>query len=128
MACPWAKIEKPEPVNFTDIMSEEVAKDLQAKEQKKYLESQFTPYENDTIDISEAAAIPEDIPEDVLRALSDETCDSDAIIAQQLQQQFDKEYDDELKRIEQHYNGSSKISISFDNFRRAPMNNGKFIG
>lgn len=35
MACPWANIKKPEPVNLTEIMSEEVAKDLQAKENEK---------------------------------------------------------------------------------------------
>lgn len=35
MACPWANIKKPEPVNLTEIMSEEVARDLQAKENEK---------------------------------------------------------------------------------------------
>lgn len=35
MSCPWAKIEKPDPINLAEIMSEEVAKDLQAKEDKK---------------------------------------------------------------------------------------------
>lgn len=35
MACPWANIKKPEAVNLTEIMSEEVARDLQAKENEK---------------------------------------------------------------------------------------------
>lgn len=122
MACPWAKIEKPEPINLVDIMSEEVAKDLQAKEEKNYFENKF-PIDSRTL--NEEAAVSENIPDDVLRALSDETCDSDAIIALNLQLQFDKEYDHELKRKEQHYNGSSKVSISFDNYRRTPLNAGK---
>lgn len=39
MSCPWAKIDKPEPMNLQEIMSEEVAKDLQAKEEKKYMKN-----------------------------------------------------------------------------------------
>lgn len=121
MSSPWAKIEKPEPLNFEEIMSEQVATDLQAKEQKRY----FDRLESSDHTISEAAGVG-DIPEEVLKALSDDPVESDEIIARMLQMQFDKEYDDGLKREEKHFNGSSKVSISFDNYRRAPLNDGKF--
>ncbi|KAG5875520.1 hypothetical protein JTB14_013675 [Gonioctena quinquepunctata] len=118
MSCPWAKIEKPEPVNLNDIISEEVARDLQAKEEKKLLESATTVGENNKA-IGKGDV---EIPDDVLKALSDENFESDETIAQMLQMQFDKEYDDELRRKEDKFNGASKVSISFDNYRRAPLN------
>ncbi|XP_018568166.1 serine/threonine-protein kinase RIO3 [Anoplophora glabripennis] len=122
MSCPWAKIEKPEPVNFADILSEEVAKDLQAKEDKKLVD--MFNEENQVEDTEAAvAALVEDIPTEILKAISDDSFESDAMIAQMLQMQFDKEYDQELKRKEEKYNGSSKVSISFDNYRRVPLNN-----
>lgn len=67
----------------------------------------------------------DDIPDEVLRAISNETVDSDALIARMLQMQYDKEYDNMLKRTEQKYNGDSKVSISFENFKRTPENFGK---
>lgn len=122
MSNPWAKIEKPEPVNFADILSEEVAKDLQAKEDKKLVH--MFKEENQTEEAAVAAVI-DDIPTEILKAITDDTFESDAMIAQMLQMQFDKEYDQELKRKEEKYNGASKVSISFDNYRRVPLNNGK---
>lgn len=112
MSSPWAKIVAPEPVNLQDIMSEEIAKDLQAKEIEKYSDiASNTP-----------GSAEFKIPEDVLQQISSDVCDSDAVIAGMLQRQFDKEYDDMLKRTENKYNGTSKVSISFDNYRRAPLN------
>ncbi|CAG9828082.1 unnamed protein product [Diabrotica balteata] len=115
MSCPWAKIEKPEPVNLEEIMSEEVARELQAKEDKKLNREVNEQLEN-------AEQLPTDIPSDILKALSDNAFDSDETIAKMLQMQYDKEYDDQLKRTEEKFNGSSKVSISFDNYRRAPLN------
>lgn len=112
MSSPWAKITKPEPVNLQDIMSEEVAKDLQKKENDKY----FDKAANFTID--------DEIPQEVLDALKDDfvgsvDSDSDAAIAQMLQLQYDKEHDMLLKKTEEKYNGASKVSVSFKNFMRA---------
>lgn len=47
------------------------------------------------------------------------------MIAQMLQMQFDKEYDEMLTKTEQKFNGASKVSISFENYRRTPQNFGK---
>lgn len=117
MSSPWAKIVVPEPVNLKDIMSEEVAKDLQAKEVEKYAKQ---------VNNLGATSDTFEIPTEVLEQISDDKCVSDAVIASMMQRQFDKEYDDMLKRTENKYNGTSKVSISFDNYRRAPLNEGMF--
>lgn len=46
--------------------------------------------------------------------LSEDTCDttSDLVLAQMLQMQFDREYDDQLRREEKKFNGDSKGSVN----------------
>uniref|UniRef100_A0A3B5KW86 Serine/threonine-protein kinase RIO3 n=1 Tax=Xiphophorus couchianus TaxID=32473 RepID=A0A3B5KW86_9TELE len=44
--------------------------------------------------------------------------DSDLMLAQMLQMQFDREFDDQLRREERKLNGDSKVSISFENYRK----------
>ncbi|XP_058445858.1 serine/threonine-protein kinase RIO3 [Malaya genurostris] len=63
------------------------------------------------------------IPEDVLRAIEDadqKQIDSDATIAKLLQAQFDSEYDEQLKREENHMNKNSRVKISLKNYRMVP--------
>ncbi|XP_061522829.1 serine/threonine-protein kinase RIO3 isoform X2 [Phycodurus eques] len=43
---------------------------------------------------------------------------SDLMLAQMLQMQFDREFDDQLRREEKKFNGDSKVSISFENYRK----------
>lgn len=111
MSCPWAKISTPEPTNLQDIMSEEIARDLQAKEVQKYAEV-----------VNETSPDNFEIPKEILEQVGGDICDSDAAIASMLQRQFDKEYDDMLKRTENKYNGTSKVSVSLENYRRMPSN------
>ncbi|XP_073826552.1 serine/threonine-protein kinase RIO3 [Musca autumnalis] len=47
-----------------------------------------------------------------------EGCESDAVIAQMLQAQFDKEYNEELKRIEKAQNKQSKITVCLDKYMK----------
>nr|CAI5822267.1 unnamed protein product [Callosobruchus analis] len=110
MSCPWAKIEKPEPVNLTEVMSEELAREMQEKEYKKL---QGTPYQTPNI-IQEATTSSTSLP----------SCsvDDDEMIAKMLQIQFDKEYDEYLALTERKYNGGSKVSVSFENYKRTPLN------
>ncbi|KAL1494337.1 hypothetical protein ABEB36_009952 [Hypothenemus hampei] len=123
MSCPWANIKKIEPSSLADIMSEEVARDLQAKEDEKYrIALDYDKQDEAGPAILYDTQVIEDIPDDVLKAISNDSVESDAIIAQLLQIQFDKEHDDVLKIKEQKFNGSSKVSISLDNFKRAPLN------
>lgn len=102
---PWGKISQPSSVtSLTDIMSEQLAKDLHEKEVKSYVES--------NTGLSEASGIGNI---DLLE--SSEGCDSDMMIAQMLQLQFDKEHDEMLKRTEAKFNGTSKVCITYDNFK-----------
>lgn len=110
MSCPWAKISAPEPVNLQEIMSEEMARDLQAKEVEKYAEI-----------VNDTAPDHFEIPQEILEQVGEDVCDSDAVIANMLQRQFDREYDEMLKRTEDKYNGTSKVSVSLEKFKRMPL-------
>ncbi|XP_046980764.1 serine/threonine-protein kinase RIO3 [Schistocerca americana] len=104
---PWGKLSQPaETVSFADIMSEQLARDLQLKEEE-------TIY-NDTSS-QPTSATPELIA-------NSPDCDSDRVIAQMLQVQFDEEYDKMLRRTENKFNGTSKVSVSFSNYRIIPDN------
>ncbi len=144
MSSPWGKIEQPEPVEFHNIMSEEYARGLQDKENKKFAQQfskqysdQLTPPPppvihsetdaTDETDESSASALyqpNDDIPEEVLNAIKndisyqlDDFCDSDKLIAEMLQAQFDHERDIEVKRIEKQQNKDSKVSVSYSKYR-----------
>lgn len=142
MSSPWGKIEQPEPVEFHNIMSEEYARGLQDRENKKFAQrfsKQYSDQLTTTVPSSETetatteplqSEIPQinnDIPEEVLNAIKndvsyqlDDFCDSDKLIAEMLQAQFDHERDIELKRIEKHNNKDSKVSVSFSKYRSVP--------
>lgn len=60
---------------------------------------------------------PNDLPADVLALIQDED-ESDAVIAQMLQSQFDHEYNEELRRIERQQNKQSKITVTLNKFLR----------
>ncbi|XP_046749111.1 serine/threonine-protein kinase RIO3-like isoform X1 [Diprion similis] len=104
MSSPWAKIQPATTaVSLTEIMSEEVAKDLQEKEIRKHVD----------------LVMPEPTPEECGLLELDDT-DSDAVIAQMLQAQFNREYDSMLKRTEDKFNGFSKVNVSYSNYRTCP--------
>ncbi|XP_046969229.1 serine/threonine-protein kinase RIO3 [Vanessa cardui] len=116
MSNPWKKVSVPcDTQNLSDIMSEEYAKGLQVKEEIKFAEQ---------ISDNHVSAESTELSPDILRQIEEsnvkEYCDSDAIIAKVLQCQFDKEYDDEIKRVEKKRNGDAKVSVSFDNYRNVP--------
>ncbi|XP_058819869.1 serine/threonine-protein kinase RIO3 isoform X2 [Topomyia yanbarensis] len=63
------------------------------------------------------------IPVEVLRAIEEadqKQIDSDATIAKLLQAQFDSDYDEQLKREENHMNKNSRVKISLKNYRMVP--------
>ncbi|XP_037031578.1 serine/threonine-protein kinase RIO3 [Bradysia coprophila] len=141
MSSPWGKIEQPEPVEFHNIMSEEYARGLQDKENKKFAQK-FRQQYSDQLPSSKASEadvsateqssselpcqISDDIPDEVLNAIKndmslsyqlDDFCDSDKLIAEMLQAQFDHERDVEVKRIEKQQNKDSKVSVSYSKYR-----------
>ncbi|CAK1586649.1 unnamed protein product [Parnassius mnemosyne] len=116
MSNPWKKVQAPVDVqNLSDIMSEEYARGLQVKEEIKFAE-QITDHHE--------VSVSNEVPPEVLKQIAEcnvkDYCDSDAIIAKVLQCQFDKEYDDEVKRVEKKRNGDAKVSISYNNYRNIP--------
>lgn len=143
----WKNVSQIEATNLQDIMSEEYARGLQDKENRKYEEilnenfrSQPAAMKHEEVPVagtSQAAVETFDvefgaqnnfdgIPTDVLACIQNDSelsqsvdfCDSDRLLAEMLQAQFDKEHDQEVSRIEKHANKASKVAVSFTNFRR----------
>ncbi|XP_032407890.1 LOW QUALITY PROTEIN: serine/threonine-protein kinase RIO3 [Xiphophorus hellerii] len=93
---PWGSVGPAAPAcSLTEVMSEQLARQLDE-------EDQGFPA------LPHPAADPEEGPD----------TDSDLMLAQMLQMQFDREFDDQLRREERKLNGDSKVSISFENYRK----------
>ncbi|XP_072175800.1 serine/threonine-protein kinase RIO3-like [Diadema setosum] len=105
-ANPWGKGISANVSSLSSVMDEEYAKQLQTEEEAVI-----------TADATADSASPLlEIPADLADEMGPETS-SDLLLAQMLQLQFDREYDAELAREEQKCNGSSKVGISFSNYR-----------
>lgn len=119
MSSPW-KIEPTlEPVNLNEIMSEQA--EVKKCDPGGIFESKKPPV------IYEPKETTPRIPPEILEALKDEPdykqlidLDSDAKIAQLLQEQFDKEHDVYLKRVENAGNKNSKVQVSYSKYRIVP--------
>ncbi|XP_074998087.1 serine/threonine-protein kinase RIO3 isoform X4 [Calonectris borealis] len=99
--CPWGASNTTSiSCSLADVMSEQLAKELQLEE--------------------ENAAFPEVVAVAEGPFITGENIDtsSDLMLAQMLQMEFDREYDAQLRREEKKINGDSKVSISFENFRK----------
>ena len=102
--CLWGAPKNPEPVtSLEDVMSEQLASDLQTKEETKILKKDS-----------------DEIPPELLKEIENEGTSDDLLIAQMLQMQFDKEYDQALGMEENQRNGTSKVTVSYQKFRRVP--------
>nr|XP_019596792.1 PREDICTED: serine/threonine-protein kinase RIO3 [Rhinolophus sinicus] len=96
--CPWATPQNTIS-SLADVMSEQLAKELQLEE--------------------EAATFPEVVVAEGPFITGENTdTSSDLMLAQMLQMEFDREYDAQLRREEKKFNGDSKVSISFENYRK----------
>ncbi|KAH0552051.1 serine/threonine-protein kinase RIO3-like [Cotesia glomerata] len=104
MASPWAPIPPAEAVSFNQITAEQSF--------HKKLENEFLKYADDKV--TENHATFEDVE------IEDDNINSDRVIAQLLQNQFNDEYDLMLKRTEDKLNRGAKVGISFANFRTNP--------
>lgn len=95
---PWGAVPVAPPAcSLSEVMSEQLAKQLDE-------ENNLFPGASDPV-----LELPLDDTEDTA---------SDLMLAQMLQMQFDREFDDQLKREEKKFNGDSKVSISFENYRK----------
>uniref|UniRef100_K9IL42 Serine/threonine-protein kinase RIO3 n=1 Tax=Desmodus rotundus TaxID=9430 RepID=K9IL42_DESRO len=97
--CPWATPQNTISCSLADVMSEQLAKELQLEE--------------------EAATFPKvAVAEGPFITGENTDTSSDLMLAQMLQMEFDREYDAQLRREEKKFNGDSKVSISFENYRK----------
>ncbi|KAF7404856.1 hypothetical protein HZH66_003762 [Vespula vulgaris] len=101
MTSPWRKIQSIEdPVSLLEITSDQLAKSLQEKELKKYKDS-----------------LKEEPITEIYDTYESNDTDSDEVIAQMLQAQYNREYDMMLKRTETKVNRDSKVNISYSKYR-----------
>lgn len=129
-----------EQASLQDIMSEEFARGLQDKENKKYeeivkqnvspiLEPEIDKRKEDEADAGAAKVVQNNfdgIPDEVLACIKSDPelsqsvdfCDSDRLLAEMLQAELDREHDKEVARLEKHANKNSKVAISLTNFKR----------
>lgn len=139
-ATPWGKITKPpiESMNFAAIVEQEKQMKLaNERERRKLTEEQSIEeakkqeqlddlHNNISRGDFEANLPPEILDflklEEEELAIAETTvltdCESDAVIAQMLQAQFDREYNDDLNRIERAKNKQSKITLSLEKYRK----------
>uniref|UniRef100_G3N771 Serine/threonine-protein kinase RIO3 n=1 Tax=Gasterosteus aculeatus aculeatus TaxID=481459 RepID=G3N771_GASAC len=95
---PWGFVVKQPPAcSLTDVMSEQLAKQLDEENEA------FASLNNPVADL----LLSDEAPETT----------SDLMLAKMLQMQFDHEFDEQLRREEKKFNGDSKVSISFENYR-----------
>lgn len=120
MSTPWAKLSTPQPIDLRDIMSEELAKDLQKREDEKSKIRENMSNDQWFLDEAWTEVSTTDWTSNELNVSQ-----SDEMIARMLQKEYDKEYNEILKRTEDKFNGSSKVSVSFSNYRRVSNNAGK---
>lgn len=137
MSSPWKQIPAVQPVDFDEIQSEQYARALQEKENAKFskhLAQQVLEHQNvvtskieDEPGPSSSHCSKDNVHEIALNAIKNEVpynidqfCDSDRIIAEMLQAQFDRDHDLELKKIEKNANKDSKVSVSFKNYMTFP--------
>jgi len=108
----WGAVAAVQPVSFADLMSEELADHLNQQE----LSVLSGPDNSVTVDEEtnhnlEPTAVTTDVH------LSD-----DFLIAQLLQKQYDREFDQALHLEEDHLNGTSKVRVSYSKYRMVPEN------
>lgn len=127
----WNQISSPVdlPVSLDDVMSEELAKDLQEKENAQYggggegregmIIDDLHKADNEMDEIIDGTM------DDEFAYINDGDTSNDLMLARLLQLEYDKEHDAKLKKEEKHINKDSKISVSFDRFKRLP--DGSFL-
>ncbi|XP_068141546.1 serine/threonine-protein kinase RIO3 [Drosophila tropicalis] len=147
MSSPWSKPNEPtQTANLADIMSEQYAHKLHDKELKRHqdktkkLNQEASTSKSDEASYSDVAKVSNrsqdegwedysslltdcELPAEVLALIKNEVSakgveDSDAVIAQMLQSEFDHEYNEELRRIERQQNKQSKVTVTLNKFLR----------
>lgn len=110
--CPWSlPVDSGQTTSLKDVMDEQLASKLQEAENGVSENEPSKDVKNGDLTDEKLAKI-----------LSEDTTDDDLMIAQMLQMQFDKEYDQALGYQENHHNGTSKVTVSYQKYRMIPDN------
>ncbi|XP_013403160.2 serine/threonine-protein kinase RIO3-like [Lingula anatina] len=108
---PWGTATTPTICSLEEVMSEELAHELQERDEEDVSKRVINVQ-------SEAASEPVPDLSAILPEPGSETNeDSDFLLAQLLQLEYDKEHDLMLSKEEAKLNGQSKVSLSFSNYR-----------
>jgi hypothetical protein len=124
-AAAWGKIQSPVIVNsLEDVMSEQLAEDLNKKEFDVYSKfEQERPFLNASLTPPNIDSSAPKVDDANAAASSNSNLDSDFLLAQLLQHELDKEFDELLKSNEKVKNQNSRVQISYDKFRSVhPIN------
>jgi RIO kinase 3 len=109
----WAKISKPVDCSLKNVMSEQLADQLLDEEYEKITKEDF---EDDLAAINAACTIVKTTLDDKTQ-LGQQQIDQDHMIAQLLQLEFDKEFDESIRGYEKVKNRNSKISVTYDKYK-----------
>ena len=110
--CPWGVPTDSGPTtSLKDVMSEQLASNLQDQENGVVEEAKVDTGQNGDLTDEELAKI-----------LGQDSTNDDLMIAQMLQMQYDREYDQALGYEESHRNGTSKVTVSYQKYRMIPDN------
>jgi RIO kinase 3 len=104
-----------EPVaSLSDVMSEQLATEMLLKEKKKAEDKWEVLKEEDKAEEAAGGAAAVQV--------SETECTDDLLIAQMLQMQFDRDYDEALKGEERKQNGSAKVTMDYSKYKVIPDN------
>ncbi|KAL5013802.1 hypothetical protein ScPMuIL_008072 [Solemya velum] len=115
---PWGRTPTVVPCSLEEVMSEQLADDLREKEigERSPGTSLGDKLTGQGESLMEALENSAEFHE------SGDTSD-DFLLAQMMQLEYDKEHDEMLRREELKYNGTNKVSISFENYKTVhPVN------
>lgn len=117
---PWAKIDSPiVQCSLEEVMSEQLAQDLY---QKETTTNNTTLNEKiEKLEINETNEADFDSVSALANA--EPSVENDLLLAQLLQHEFDKEFDDLIKSNERTRNRESRVQISYEKFKSVhPVN------
>ncbi|KAK0055584.1 serine/threonine-protein kinase RIO3, partial [Biomphalaria pfeifferi] len=122
---PWGKLAStPVPCSLEDVMSEQLALEIDTKQLNEAIVAEQLMFGN-----AANTTNSENLASNVAPVLTDEELaakmaaeeigenPNDELIARYLQMEFDKEYDAMIDKVEKKHNGSSKVSLSFENYK-----------
>ncbi|WAR17259.1 RIOK3-like protein [Mya arenaria] len=105
---PWGKPAAPVACSLEDVMSEQLASDLQQQDLSRECRAEA---------LAAGIDIEPDIQDLINSASNEAETGSDVALARLLQIQYDQEHNALLQAQEKHWNGTNKVRISYENYQ-----------